>query len=88
MTKTEFWSWSTPLGLTWVDIGGDALSLATFIIWVWQIVRSAKKYYNYGKHSRNEILSIHLTLFAANILYLFYELNSTNKNPTEVVFTM
>ena len=87
MTKTES-TWSTPLGLTWVDIGGDAMSLLTFIIWVAQIIRSARKYLKHGQNSGYQILSIHAILFIANILYLSYELNTTNKNPTEIVFTM
>ena len=49
MTKTPTAdTWSTPLGLTWMDIGGDAMSLFTFVLWVAQIIRSGRKYMNFG----------------------------------------
>jgi hypothetical protein len=61
------------------------ISIAGFLYWSWQLGRSWYLYTKLdGDHGRS-IFMIHFMLFAANILYLLYELNF---NWTPIYFTM
>ena len=75
-------------GLTWADIGGDVVSLLCFILWFVQIIRSLILWVRFGKHSRYQIILVHIVLLIANILYFKYELITNNENSTILIFTM
>ena len=68
-------------------IGSVSTSVLFFIIWVFQILRSAIFYYRY-EDEKIHMAFIHACLFAANIFYLLYEVNTSDKNPIWLLFTM
>ena len=71
-----------------MDIGSDGSSILFFVIWVVQLGRSGYYHYSYGKESGYKIAFIHAILFVANILYLKYEFDFTDRNPIWLLYSM
>ena len=71
-----------------MEWGGDATSVLCFILWFFQIVRSAKLYYQLGAEKKASVLGIHFVLIVANGFYLAYELIQTNQNPTWLLMVL
>ena len=68
--------------------GSISMSILFFLIWLFQICRSALKYYKYNKQESQNIFAIHFVLFVANILYLIYECSQTDIHLIFIEFSM
>lgn len=65
--------------------GNWAISLACWLFWDYQLIRSGYFYWKHEKKGAFDILVMHTLLFIANFLFLLYEVGVTY---TPVMFTM
>ena len=57
--------------------GNWAISLACWLFWDYQIIRSCHLYWKHEKGGGFDILTLHVLLFIANFLFVLYEVNVT-----------
>ena len=77
-------AWYEPI----IIYGGEALSVIFFLIWLYQILRSALKHYRHDREEKASIFVVHFVLLIANGMYLGYEFHQNDIHMIPVEFSM